>query len=79
MLDLDDPSIVTHRLEEPVLVPEYDYECSGIYKGICFPCGNVVIDGKLFVYYGGADQYCCVATCNFDAIISELLAHPFRK
>ena len=76
LLDTDDPSRVTHRLPEPILTPEYDYETKGIYKGICFPCGNVVIDGKLFVYYGGADQYVCLATCCFEEILQELERNP---
>lgn len=75
LLDLEDPTKVTHRLPEPIMVPEHDYEMEGIYKGICFPCGNVVIDGTLFVYYGGADQYCGVATCNFDELLDELSKH----
>lgn len=77
LLDLEDPSKVTHRLPEPIMVPEFDYECEGIYQGICFPCGNLVKDDKLFVYYGGADQYVGVATCDFGALLRELLAHPF--
>ncbi len=76
LLDADDPTKITHRFPEPILVPEHDYECNGIYKGICFPCGNVVIDGTLFVYYGGADQYVGVATCGFDALIADLLHYP---
>ena len=44
--------------------PEADYEIEGFYRGVCFPCGTVVIDGTLFVYYGGGDKYCAVATCS---------------
>lgn len=78
LLDLQDPSIVTHRLPEPVMEPEYDYEEKGIYKGICFPCGNIVKDGTLFVYYGGADQYVGVATCPMDQLLTELLQNPVQ-
>lgn len=79
LLDLAQPTKVTHRLPEPIMEPEYAYECNGIYKGICFPCGNVVIDDKLFVYYGGADQYVGVATCEFEALLQELLKHPSNQ
>lgn len=78
LLDLEDPTKVLCRLPEPILEPEYDYECEGIYKGICFPCGNIVKDGKLFVYYGGADQYVGVATCDFAELLQELKKHPFQ-
>ncbi len=76
ILDSANPEKVTHRLPYPIMEPEYDYECDGIYKGICFPCGNVVINEKLFVYYGGADQYVGVATCNFQELLEELLRNP---
>ena len=41
-----------------------------IIRGVCFPCGAVVVDGTLMVYYGGADKYCALATCDFDAMIA---------
>lgn len=72
LLDLQNPSIVLHRTPEPIMEPEHDYEMDGIYKGICFPCGNFVKDEKLFVYYGGADQYVGLATCNFSELINHL-------
>lgn len=73
LLDLDDPRVVLHRTPEPIMEPEYDYEMEGIYKGICFPCGNFVKDGTLYVYYGGADQYVGLATCNFEDLLQHLL------
>lgn len=73
LLDLDDPTKVLHRTPEPIMEPEFDYEMEGIYKGICFPCGNFVKDGTLFVYYGGADQYVGLATCNFEEMLQHLL------
>ncbi|MBN1673632.1 MAG: glycosidase [Kiritimatiellae bacterium] len=78
LLDLSDPARVTHRLPEPILEPTADCETKGCYGGggVVFPCGNVVIDGTLFVYYGGADKYVCVATCPLDELVGELLAHP---
>lgn len=79
LLDLENPSRITHRLPEPIMVPEHDYECNGIYKGICFPCGNVVINGDLFVYYGGADQYVGVATCKFESLLEELHKNPVKS
>ncbi len=78
LLDLDKPEMVTHRLKNPIMVPEYDYELIGLYNGICFPCGNFVKGDKLFVYYGGADQYVGVATCNFSSLLNELLENPIK-
>ena len=59
-----------------LLQPEMDYEIEGFYRGVCFPCGTVVIDGTLFVYYGGGDKYCAVATCGLDELVNHLLKCP---
>jgi predicted GH43/DUF377 family glycosyl hydrolase len=32
-----------------------------------------VIDGKLFVYYGGADKVCCLATAYLDDLVDYIL------
>ena len=79
LLDIHNPALVTHRTVAPILEPEYNYENEGIYKGICFPCGNVVIDGILFVYYGGADKYVGVATCPLDQLIEHIRKFPIKQ
>jgi predicted GH43/DUF377 family glycosyl hydrolase len=56
--------------------PEADYEIEGFYRGAIFPCGAVVIDGTLFVYYGGGDKVCAVATCGLRELIGHLLKCP---
>jgi beta-1,2-mannobiose phosphorylase / 1,2-beta-oligomannan phosphorylase len=76
LLDLKDPSRVLHRTPDWLMQPEADYEIEGFYRGCCFPCGTVVIDDTLFVYYGGADKYCCVATCRFPDLLAHLLKCP---
>jgi predicted GH43/DUF377 family glycosyl hydrolase len=76
LLDLEDPSIVLHRTPNWLMQPEADYEIEGFYRGVCFPCGAVVIDGTLFVYYGGGDKYCAVATCNLEGLVQHLLRCP---
>ncbi len=76
LLDLDDPTKVTHRTKNPFYQPEADYETQGIYKGVCFPCGHVVIDGTYFLYYGGGDVHCCVATTPLKDLLDHLLSQP---
>ena len=51
--------------------PEAEYEIEGFYRGAIFPCGAVVIDGTLFMYYGGGDKYCAVATCGLRELIDH--------
>ncbi len=76
LLDLDDPGKVLHRTPDWLMQPEKDYEIEGFYRGVCFPCGAVVKDGTLFVYYGGADKCCAVATCDFGRLLDHLRACP---
>jgi predicted GH43/DUF377 family glycosyl hydrolase len=76
LLDLEDPSVVLHRTPEWLLEPEEDYEIEGYYRGVCFPCGAVTIGGTLFVYYGGGDKHCAVATCSLDELVRHLLRSP---
>jgi len=73
MLDLNDPTKVIARSRNFILEPEFDYELEGFYKGCVFPTGNVVKDGILYVYYGGADKYVGVATANFNELVDNLL------
>ena len=79
LLDLADPTRILARSPEPIYEPNAWYETEGIYKGITFPCGNVVIDGTLFVYYGGADQYCGVATCALADLLAYLRNCPVGR
>ncbi len=76
LLDLEDPSIVRHRTPDWLMQPETAYEIEGFYRGVCFPCGTVVLNGTLFVYYGGGDKFCAVATCDFEQLIQHLRSCP---
>ncbi len=76
LLDLENPVKVLHRTPDWLIQPEEDYELEGYYNGVIFPCGKVVIDGTLFVYYGGADKYVGLATCELQALLEHLLTCP---
>ncbi|UCC98935.1 MAG: hypothetical protein JSW66_03425 [Phycisphaerales bacterium] len=76
LLELEDPTRVLHRTPDWIMQPEEDYEIDGYYKGCIFPCGKVLIDGTLFVYYGAADKYIGVATCSLDELLDYLLSCP---
>ena len=73
ILDLENPSKILARSPDWLLEPEEDYEMKGYYNGVVFPCGNVVINNTLFVYYGGADKYCCVATAPFTKLVDYIM------
>jgi len=76
LLDLEGPARVTHRTREWILEPEEDYEIEGFYRGVVFPCASVVIGRTLFVYYGGGDKFCALATCPLDELVDYLLSCP---
>jgi predicted GH43/DUF377 family glycosyl hydrolase len=72
LLDLNDPTKVLYRSNKPILEPLERYENEGYKSGVAYTCGAVVIDDQLFVYYGGADTYVCVATKNLNEFLNEL-------
>jgi len=73
LLDLADPTKILYRSAGPVLEPDACYENEGFKAGVVYSCGAVAIDGKLFVYYGGADSVTCVATADLDSFLNELI------
>ena len=72
LLDLNDPTKVLHRSSEPILEPDEWYENNGFKSGVVYVLGAVVKDGELLVYYGGADNYTCVASANLDKFLKAL-------
>lgn len=64
MFDLNDPSKLLHRYHEPILEPKKDYELRGVIPRVVFPCGICEVDGKYYIYYGGADRAVCVAVAD---------------
>lgn len=75
LLDLDDPTKVLARSRTPVIDSTEPYEEHGLKPHVIYPCGTVIKDNTLFVYYGAADTSTCVATANVDEFCQDLLAH----
>lgn len=72
LLDLNDPSKVLYRSAKPILEPRENYENFGFKAGVVYPCGAVIKDETLFVYYGGADSHVCVATAPLHEFLDNL-------
>lgn len=72
LLDLNDPTKILYRSNNPILEPEEDYENNGHKWGVIYSCGATIKDGELFVYYGGADKFVCVASINLNELINDL-------
>ncbi len=73
LLDYVDPLKIIGRTDYPIFEPETPYEKSGEVPNVVFPCGVVVIDDVLYLYYGGADKVVGVATMSLDSLVNLLL------
>lgn len=69
LLDLDNPAKVIHRPKDFIFEPIEQWEIKGDVPNVVFTCANVVVDGKVFVYYGGADHLIGLATINLSDLL----------
>jgi len=74
VLDKYNPEHILYRSKEPLLSPSEDYERFGKVPNVVFSCGVVLVDNRLFVYYGGADSNLNVATIEFDKLLEKILS-----
>ena len=79
LLDLHDPATVLSRISDPIFEPEESYEKVGIVNNVVFPCGMVVKDDLLYIYYGGADTVVGVATIELDILLRALTRDIEKK
>ena len=73
LLNLDDPSQVIGRLDEPILTPD-EHERDGYVPNVVYTCGSMIHGDTLIIPYGIADQRCRVATVSVTALLSQLKA-----
>ena len=73
LLDLDDPSKVIARSEEPIMEPSAPYELEGFFGNVVFSSGQIVEGDELTMYYGASDEVICGAKFSIDNILSTLL------
>ena len=71
LLDLDDPSRVIGRLDEPILSPD-EHERDGYVPNVVYTCGSMIHGDTLIVPYGIADQRCRVASVSIPELLSRL-------
>jgi len=74
LLDADDPSKILYRDSKPLIEPAMDYETNGFFKDVVFTNGMVVSPedpGKMFLYYGSADERVCGAALMLDELIGR--------
>ncbi len=67
---LNNPTKIISRLDYPLFEPEASYEKEGLVKNVVFPCGAVLINKKLIIYYGAADRVVGVASISLNKLFS---------
>jgi predicted GH43/DUF377 family glycosyl hydrolase len=79
LLDKDDPTYVISRLSDPIFEPQEKYELEGQIPNVVFPCGAVVRDDTIYMYYGGGDSVVGLATCSLSKLLSVLLPKELKE
>ncbi len=69
LLDLEDPTKVINRPKAAIFEPHESWEIKGDVPNVVFSCANPVVDGTVYVYYGGADRVIGLATISLEALL----------
>jgi len=72
LLDLKRPEKVIGRTLFPLMEPSEAYEREGYVRNVVFPCGAIIRDDIIYLYYGGADMYVCAAKAPLDEILANI-------
>jgi beta-1,2-mannobiose phosphorylase / 1,2-beta-oligomannan phosphorylase len=70
LLDADDPSRVIRRAAAPIFWPREMWEIRGDVPMVVFSGANPVVDGTVYVFYGGGDHAVGLATCPLSELLS---------
>lgn len=73
LVDLDDPTRMLHRPRQAIFWPEELWELRGDVPNVVFSCANLVVDGQVYVYYGGGDHVIGLATCALQDLLEFAL------
>jgi beta-1,2-mannobiose phosphorylase / 1,2-beta-oligomannan phosphorylase len=79
LLDLEDPRRIIGRTTQPLFQPEASYEREGMIPNIVFPSGAFAKGDDLFIYYGGADTVCAMASLKLNMLLSLLKQAPYTN
>ena len=73
IVDEKNPEKILARTKDFIMEPEYDFETKGYYNGCVFPTGICVKDDVMYVYYGAADKFVCVATAEYEKFCDQVI------
>jgi predicted GH43/DUF377 family glycosyl hydrolase len=72
LLDLNDPSKVLARSQQPLVEPTAPYELTGFFGNVIFTNGHIVDGDKIRMYYGASDEVICGADLSIQEILKTL-------
>ncbi|UCC31353.1 MAG: hypothetical protein JSU86_03570 [Phycisphaerales bacterium] len=72
LLDKEKPYRMIARSANWVFQAEAPYELSGLVPNVVFPTGLLVRGDELWLYYGAADTYVCLATAKLADVLGTL-------
>ena len=76
LLDRERPWQVLYRADPYLLAPQAPYERTGDVPNVAFPCAALTDeDGRLAIYYGGADTVVCLAFAYVDEVVDFVKAN----
>jgi predicted GH43/DUF377 family glycosyl hydrolase len=73
LLDLEDPTKVIARSEQPIMEPTAEYEQVGFFGNVIFTNGHFVNGDELHLYYGASDEVICGADFSIKEILNSLI------
>lgn len=75
LLDLEDPTRLIARLDEPLLSPT-EAERDGYVPNVAYSCGGMIHNGRLIVPYGCADTSIGMAAFDLPGLLERIVARP---
>jgi predicted GH43/DUF377 family glycosyl hydrolase len=71
LLDLEDPTRIINRIEEPILVPN-EHEREGYVPNVVYSCGALIHQDTLVIPYASGDTRCSIATLQVPQLMARL-------
>lgn len=72
LLDLNDPTRVLARSEQPIMEPIATYEQTGFFGNVVFSNGQIVDGDTIHLYYGASDEVICFADLSIQKVLNSL-------
>lgn len=72
LMDINDPTKIIGRSEEPLMEPTTEYEINGFFGQVIFTNGHIVDGDTIHIYYGASDEVICQGTTGIGEVLESL-------